>query len=618
MRTTSSTPRPPRRAARRSVCAGALVVCAVLGAASTSSPRSRAAAPAVSVFPISGGHVAAPATQITFRGVAAAQLGPITVTGSRSGVHSGQVVADSDGDGASFIPAERFTPGETVTVTTGLEIAGGAGGTYRFTIAEPGGPIRIAPRIHAPRARGDVDRFASAAGLTPPAVTVDHLPRGAESGDLFVADQAGPLQYGPMILGPEGGLIWFKPLPAEQSATDFRVQTYEGAGDLTWWQGTVNGGIGTGEDEIYDSSYRPVATVRAGNGLRADLHEFQLTPQGTALVTAYYPVYVNASSVRHGRRHQLVLDAVAQEIDVRTGLVLFQWDSLDHVPLADSYQPVPAQAGHPWDYFHINSIQQAPDGDIVISGRNTWAVYDVSPQTGAIVWTLGGRHPSFKMGSGTTFAFQHDARLQSNGEITLFDDGAGPPIVHSQSRALTLRLDTTHMTATLVQQDEHRPKLLAEYEGSVQLQPNGDRLVGWGEQPFITEFNARGQVVFDAHFVGLNSTYRAYRFAWSATPANPVGVAAGTTRGRTVVEASWNGATDVARWRVLGGSAPTSLVALASTPRQAFETVIRLPRAEAYVATQALDAQGRVLGTSKAIKVGASAGAASASRVRTR
>ncbi|MGH2871952.1 MAG: arylsulfotransferase family protein, partial [Solirubrobacteraceae bacterium] len=246
--------------------------------------------------------------------------------------------------------------------------------------------------------------------MVPAAVRVTKLPHEAAPGDLFVAPQTGPVQYGPELLGPYGGLIWFKTVPKGESATDFRVQTYEGKRVLTWWQGTVNGGIGTGQDEIYSSSYQPVATVRAGNGLRGDLHEFELTSANTALITAYYPVWWNTSGIKNGSKHDLVLDSVAQEIDVKTGLVLWEWNSLDHVPVTDSYQFAPPEAGHPWDYFHINSIQQAPDRSILISSRNAWAAYDVSQQTGAVNWTLGGKDSSFKMGPRTQFAFQHDVR----------------------------------------------------------------------------------------------------------------------------------------------------------------------------------------------------------------
>ena len=182
-------------------------------------------------------------------------------------------------------------------------------------------------------------------------------------------------------------------------AADLQVQHYQGRPVLTWWQGYSGAGVGAGEDVIDDSSYRQVAVVHAANGLSADLHEFRLTPQGTALITAYYPVYWNATDV-HLSDRQVVLDSVVQEIDVKTGLLLFQWDSLDHVPLTDTYEPPSTSAGAPFDYFHINSVQLQPDGNLLISARNTWAAYEVDHDTGAIMWTLGGRRSSYKLGSG--------------------------------------------------------------------------------------------------------------------------------------------------------------------------------------------------------------------------
>lgn len=562
-----------------------------------------ASAASVNVFPIPGGRVASPSTQITFRGVPVSQFGTISVTGSKSGPHAGRVLSDSDGQGGSFIPSKPFAAGETVTVKTSLDIAGGQGGTYSFAVAHPAGPIKTAQPMIAPRVPRDVERFVSAPQLFPPRLDVTEPPtKTAAPGGLFVAPQAGPVQRGPEIFGPWGGLVWFKTVPNGQTATDFREQSYHGRPVLTWWQGTINGGVGTGQDEIYSNSYRPVATVHAGNGVRSDLHEFELTAQNTALVTAYYPVYWNTSGVKNGSSHDLVLDSVAQEIDIPTGLVMWQWNSLDHVPVTDSYQFAPPMAGHPWDYFHINSISQNSDGSLLISGRNTWAVYDVSHHTDATSWELGGKASTFAMGHNTPFMFQHDARMLGPNEVTIFDDGAGPPIVHKRSRGITLRLDYGHKTASLVLQDEHQPGLLAEYEGSVQSLANGDNFVGWGGIPNITEFNSRGRPVFDARFVGTNSSYRAYRFDWHATPATKPSVAARTSGRTTTVYASWNGATQVARWQVLGGSSPSALKPVTGGRKTAFETDIRLPHGEPYVAVQALDGHGHVLATSQAVR----------------
>jgi hypothetical protein len=405
-----------------------------------------------------------------------------------------------------------------------------------------------------------------------------------------------------MIIDGSGNLVWFKPLPARTLATDLRVQQYQGKPVLTWWQGFMGAGVGVGEGVINDTAYRQIAVVRAGNGLHADLHEFDISPQGRALITAYYPIIVDARSVRGGQARQIVLDSVVQEIDIPTGLVLFQWDSVDHVPLSSTYAPPPKSAGAPFDYFHVNSVETDKDGNLVVSARNTWSAYKIDHATGRVIWTLGGKHSSFKMGPGAQFAFQHDVRIRANGDmfITVFDDGAGPPKVHSYSRGLKLFVDTKRMTARWVAGLDHAPNITANFEGNFQQLANGHNFLGWGQQPFFTEFNSRNQVVFDGRFVDGNSNYRAYRFPWSSTPATVPAIAASTGKNATAY-VSWNGATTVSSWRILGGTDPTKLSSVATGAKRGFETAIKIP-SETYVAVQALDGHGNVLGSSSAVR----------------
>jgi hypothetical protein len=578
-----------------------MLALAVMAAARTISTVS-----VVDTFPIPGARVASPQTQITFRGVPAHDLGRIAVSGSRTGRHRGRVVGDSDGHGGSFLPRQPFAPGEVVTVKTGLRIKGAYRGTFRFTVATPAGAIPATPLPPATRMAGDVFQFQSRPDLTPPAVQVATKTPADAPGDIFLGPQVGPLQNGPMIVDANGNLVWFKPMPVDQQADDVRVQTLHGKPALTWWQGRSGAGIGFGEDVIYDSSYRQTHVVRAGNGLSADLHEFWLTPRGTALITAYEPVYWNASSA-HASAREIVLDAVVQEIDINTGLVLFQWDSLDHVPVTESEEPLPAP-GQPFDYFHVNSIQQTADGNLIVSARNTWAAYDIDGRTGQVLWTLGGKNSSFKMGRGTAFAFQHDVRVRSDDGtlVTVFDDGAGPPTVHDQSRAMTVRLDYRQRTATLVRQNMHSPDLLANYEGNTQLLDGGDQFVGWGQQPYFTEFDPSGHIVFDGRFVDANSSYRVYRYPWVGTPKTPPTIAASANGGSTIVYASWNGATEVASWRVLGGNSRDSMRTLGTAAKHGFETQISVGPAP-FVCVQALSRGGHVLATSKVVSTGASA-----------
>jgi Arylsulfotransferase (ASST) len=574
--------------------AACLLVLIVSGSLTACSRRSGS----VTVFPIPGSRVVAPGAQISFRGVPADQLGSVSVTGSLSGPHYGDVRRHSDGHGESFLPYKQFTPGERVTVRTGLNIVGAKRGRFAFTVAQPAGGFPNLPLPTAPRVDGDIQQFHSRPDLQPAAATVQRSP-GAADGDIFLGPQNGPVQKGPMILGPDGRLIWFDPLEAPNMAADVRVQKYEGKQVLTWWQGYLSAGKGVGQDVIVDSSYHRIADVSAANGLITDLHEFELTPRGTALITSYFPVWWDASSV-HGPSRLEVQDSVVQEIDVKTGLLLYQWDSLDHVPLTDSYVPLPPRGmGH--DYFHINSVELDHDADFVISARNTWAVYKIDHATGTIIWRLGGKHTSFKMGQGTRFAFQHDARIRASDDkvITLFDDGAGPPIVHRQSQGLKLLLDFKRMTATQLSRTSHSPPLIANFQGNYQQIKSGDDFFGWGQQSYFTEVSG-GKVVLDGHFVGTNANYRVYCFPWSAKPGYRPAVAASAGKQDTVY-ASWNGATYVSSWRVLAGSAANRLAPVASAANRAFETSIPImPRQ--YVAVQALDSAGHVLGTSQAIQ----------------
>lgn len=101
---------PGRPCARRLATAtGVPLVCLLammtLPGAALATRTAHAAATPVYVFPIPGGRVAAPQTQITFRGLPIGRLGPITVTGSHSGVHTGKVEGDSDGHGE--LPADQ-------------------------------------------------------------------------------------------------------------------------------------------------------------------------------------------------------------------------------------------------------------------------------------------------------------------------------------------------------------------------------------------------------------------------------------------------------------------------------------------------------------------------------
>jgi len=552
------------------------------------------AATAVSVYPIAGARYELPATQIAFRGIPASQIGAVSVVGSRSGVHTGTIEADSDGQGGSFLPATRFKDGETVTVTTGLNVVGGTNGRFTFGIANTSSLGQIPPLPQVQLAPNGLQHFLSRPDLQPAGVSVTQNSAPASAGDIFLAPQFGPNQDGPMILDPQGRLVWFHPasLGSKVLSTDFRVQHLFGHPVLTWWQGYTVSGSGSGAGYIYNSNYQQQYVVHAADGLGMDLHEFLITNSGQAYLIAASPLKTT------GDRRPLV-DSVVQEIDIKTGLVLFEWHAMDHISLQESSEVGPHIPGHVVDPFHFNSVGLDRDGNLIVSARNTSAVYKIDRSTGQIIWRLGGKKSSFKMGSGTTTAFQHDAVVQPDGTITIFDDGAGPPKVHADSRGIRVALDLQHMNASLVREYDHSPKISAPFEGSAQALPGGDVFLGWGAQPYFSENNANGKQDFDAHFDEPTTSYRAYRFPWSAQPpTTPSLNIRPNPDGTTQVSASWNGATDVASWRVLSGSSSNSLAALGSVPTHGFETSIAVHSGLPSFAVQAVGGAGNTLASS--------------------
>ena len=435
-----------------------------------------------------------------------------------------------------------------------------------------------------------VSAFVTAPSLTPPTVTVSALNKPSP-GYLFVSSLNGPGQRGPAILDNHGRVVWFRPV--KTVAINFSRQLYAGEPVLTWWEGTISStGIGQGEGVIVDQSYKTIARVQAGNGFQADVHEFLLTPTGTALITVFNAVQADLSAVG-GPVNGTVLDSILQEIDVRTGKVLLEWHSLDHVPITDTYSPVL----DPFDYFHMNSIDVDPlDGNLIISARNTSAIYKLDRKTGQVLWRLNGRSSDFQLGLDAPFMYQHDARMHTDGTLTLFDDG--PSASSADSRGLRLGLDFGAMRADVLQQYHHPTPLAASAMGNAQILPGDAVLVGWGTEPYFTEFGPAGDVRLDAKFDGDAWNYRTFRDVWVGRPTTKPAVAALKKNGKVTVYASWNGSTETAYWRVAAGETRAGLQTVKTVTAVPFETAVPVAGRPAFVSVTALDRSRKPLATS--------------------
>ncbi|HTX30176.1 MAG TPA: arylsulfotransferase family protein [Solirubrobacteraceae bacterium] len=580
------------------------------GGALAATPTIRPASPVI-VSPEPGTPDASPDTQISILGAAPRKIESVSVTGSLSGPHPGTLRAYSADRGASFVLRRPLTQGERVGVR--IRISGRRAIGFSFTVARL---AQAPPIITATKAQpAKLQRFASEPTLMPPRIEVSKADRGLKD-DLFLTPLPSPIVHpgsdnaisidpvgpaGPMIIDPRGRLVWFHQLAPPLAAANFRPQRLNGRTVLTWWQGKVTiAAYGLGEGVIYSTNYKPIETVRTGNGYAADLHEFLLTPSGDALFTIQSLILVHQPGTPAGTLSPL-LDSIVQEVDIRTGLVVWEWHAYGHIPLADSYA---TRANSPYlDAYHVNSIQSLPGERVLISARDTSAIYEIDRASGRILWTLGGKASSFRMGRGSRFYFQHDARLLSGDRVSLFDDEGGPPYKAAASRGLILGLDPRRHTARVLHQ-YHRPgPTLADSEGSFRTLAGGDALVGFGSERYFSIFSPWGRLLFDASLPVDDGSYRVFGAPWTATPSTRPALSAHRGPAEQVtISASWNGATTVARWQVLAGPVASALRPVASAPARGFETRINLTSAAGTFAVRALGRRGQILASSAPVK----------------
>jgi hypothetical protein len=439
--------------------------------------------------------------------------------------------------------------------------------------------------------------YRSRPDLAPPIIDVTGSAAAVAPGLIFLTPFNGGSPDGPTIVDDAGDLVWLRPDGGSLRATDFKVQTYRGEPVLTWWEGEGLVGYGHGTYVLADTSYREIARVRAvGDDLAGDLHDVKLTADGTALFFCYSTVPGQVLTMR-GVAEGPVTEAVVQEIDVATGKLLFEWHSLDHVDVLESYLDMTKGPGEAYDYFHANSVDVGTNGDILLSSRHTWTVYDIDRGSGRIVWRLGGSRSDFELGPGVRFAWQHDAKWRPDGTMTIYDNGAhGPaPQFEAASRGLHLALDHAAMKATLLQEWIHPDGLLSASQGTCELLPNGNAFLGFGNIGRYSEFDSAGKLLYDGKFAA-GASYRATRREWQASPDDAPALVVDTSGATPTLYVSWNGATEVAGWSVSAGASPDALAFVTTAPRTGFETEIKLPSAAAWVAVRAMSADGRVLG----------------------
>ncbi|HTX32998.1 MAG TPA: MFS transporter [Solirubrobacteraceae bacterium] len=506
--------------------------------------------------------------------------------------------------GAADAPVTRRIPiaaGVGLAIAAFVALAFGFGNSHgaplgAYTLGKDTYSFVSEPTLHPPRVRSDLPTASNK--VAPGYIFM------ANFYDLSYPPMTG--QSGPLILDNHLDPVWFQPVPTSDVAGNLSLQVYKGKPVLAWWQGDITntGATERGEDVVVNQHYQPVARLKGADGWVLTLHEMVI--QGHyAWVTANKNLPMNLS--RYGGAYNgALIDSAVQEYDLNTGKLVYSWDALKHISLNDSYASLPTN-GFPWDAYHVNSIHLVGDGSMVVSMRNTWAVYRIDIADGHIIWTLGGKHSNFKFGPGANFAWQHDVVTYKNSPyVTMFDDhccqitGGGTYVSPTgASRGLVLKLNQASHTVTLAGQYSHGSGFAVDYMGSVEPLPGGDEFVGWGSQPHFSEYSSSGRLLMDAVLPGSDITYRATKEPWVGLPLTPPAAASRHHGGRTSVYASWNGDTAVTGWRVLAGTGSGPRSQVATVAKAGFETAIPVPSGYTSFEVQALNSAGKVIGTSR-------------------
>ncbi|KGO44336.1 hypothetical protein PEXP_000270 [Penicillium expansum] len=439
---------------------------------------------------------------------------------------------------------------------------------------------------------------------------VETTPPNAEcdSRYTFLAPRGDSIAHpGPMILNSAGELVWTKWNGG--TTQDFKLQRYKGEDYLTYWQGDTADGYGRGS---WYMKY-VVSPIGIYDG---DLHDFQITSNDTAILMIYDPIPMDLSSIG-GPELGWMYDGMFQEINLETGELLFQWRVSDFYHPSDSYYPI-GDAGQGrtsgYDHSHINSVDKDDQGRYLVSMRHLHTVACIDGTTGDVLWSLGGKRNDFtdaSDGAATDFSWQHDARWQGLNRLSLFNNAAyNNDNLSAVSHGMIVDLDTEEQQAKLLQSFHHPHDIMAVSQGNIQVLDTGNVLVGWGHSAAFTEFSPNGDVVCDVHFgasafftFGRVVSYRVFKFNWVGNPLTIPDTAITPES----VFVSWNGATEVAEWRVEAWDGEDlrnmTFTAVDQVPREGFETEIPLTSTvDSFFRLRAMTSNGESLGVTELLQ----------------
>jgi len=422
---------------------------------------------------------------------------------------------------------------------------------------------------------------------------------------------------GPTILDARGNLVWTT--TDYGLVTNFQMQEYKGEQLLTFWSGHKEGAKGRGAMYMLNSKYELVHKLQAvGENLFGDLHEFQLTNDGTALITVYNDTTIDMRNFGFFRgEHGWVTDCIFQEIDIETGELLFQWVASEHVRAIETHYFQPAAGfsdSNPFDFFHLNSIQKDSRGNYLISSRHFHTITYIDGASGDIIWTLGADSSDFediseRKGAATEFCWSHHARWvdEESGIISLFNNGAAGPLHLDRPHSKGMMVQVNEQERTVKHLHDFQPlqSVRSHSQGGVQVLPNKDEVfIGWGSSAMWSQFEMDGTLLCETHygaslmyFYEWVKSYRIFKvWGWVGEPQWPPSARIRESR----IYVSWNGATEVKHWELQGqlenAEDLTAFHTIETVDKEGFETAILLPQEDyARYRIAALDTNRKVI-----------------------
>ena len=249
-----------------------------------------------------------------------------------------------------------------------------------------------------------------------------------------------------------GTIVWYKEFPVGLSSVALAQQPN---GNYTIYLGNSDGSSPVPGSYIeFTPAGDQVRVWTAPNGSYMDPHELLLTVdtdgQPIAHMTTYTIRSIDATSVGGSSSEQLAQHALQRLKSA--GAPVAVWDSWNHFTLADWIEP-PKFGPH--DIDHLNSVTIAPDGNYIVSWRNTGEITKIDAVTGAAIWRLGGRNNQFTFIGDPLggFSAQHYVRMTPQGTILLYDNGWRH--APQQTRGVEYKLDETAKTATMIHEWRH-------------------------------------------------------------------------------------------------------------------------------------------------------------------